>query len=185
MQAIAILDNHGYILINQIHKNKILMIFNLKNFKKFSTHAIHIHEYGDTTKGCLSLGGHYNPDKKNHGHLNIPERHKGDLFNNFTTDVKGNFYYEFLDDLNINDLFGRSIVIHYLQDDLGLKCLHTIPYSQLSDEKLKDLCDERGYKNLYLRQERINKLNSESLITGNAGKRLICGIIARKDPNKE
>src|SRR3972149_9217460 len=30
-------------------------------------HAFHIHEFNDLSKGCESLGGHYNPFHKNHG----------------------------------------------------------------------------------------------------------------------
>jgi len=181
MKGIVILKNHGYVLMNQINHFQLIMIFHLENFEPKTTHAIHIHEFGDTSDGCTSLGGHYNPEKKDHGHLGTSNRHKGDLFNNFTTDDNGNFYYEFMEyDIHINDLFGRSIVIHYLQDDEGFQKYHETPYYLLSDKLLVKLCDERGYQNLHSRKEYIDKLNKESLITGNAGKRLVCGIIARK-----
>jgi Cu-Zn family superoxide dismutase len=185
MEGIALLKNHGYVLFHQLN-SKVIMNFFLYNFKKNTSYAIHIHEFGDTSDGCISLGGHYNPYKKNHGNLNSVQRHKGDLFNNFTTNDDGIFQYIFIENnMNINDLFGRSIVIHYLTDDLGKQSINSIPYHQLSDKILIKLCTERGYTNLFTRQERINKLNKESLITGNAGKRLVCGIIARKkkEPN--
>jgi Cu-Zn family superoxide dismutase len=181
MNGIAILGNNGYILFNQINKSQLEMIFHLHNFDEDSTHAIHIHEFGDTSDGCTSLGGHYNPDNKNHGRLGSQQRHKGDLFNNFTTDENGFFHKKFVENnIHLSDLFGRSIVIHYLQDDYGSQTIDSIPYKDLSDKILIKLCQERGYKNLRSKQERIDKLNSESLITGNAGKRLVCGIIARR-----
>lgn len=184
MSAIAILSNHGTIrFIQHNHKGPTLIIFNLRNFEPFSTHAIHIHEFGDTTDGCTSLGGHYNPEQKNHGSLVTNDRHVGDLINNFTSDANGEFYLEYNDFSirNIRDIYGRSIVIHYLEDDLGLGLHEGTPYSQLSDPTLITLCKERGYKDLKDRGERINKLNKESLITGNAGKRLVCGIIGISD----
>ena len=29
-------------------------------------HGFHIHEFGDMTDGCKSMGGHYNPDNVDH-----------------------------------------------------------------------------------------------------------------------
>ena len=30
-------------------------------------HGIHVHEFGDTSEGCMSMGAHYNPFNKTHG----------------------------------------------------------------------------------------------------------------------
>jgi len=46
-----------------------------------------------------------------------------------------------------------------------------------SDNELIRLCNERNYQNLLTRQERIQKLNKESLVTGNAAQRIAGGII--------
>lgn len=114
------------------------------------THAIHIHEFGDTRHGCDSLGPHFNPFHKTHGSLlyNMP-RHVGDLINNITFNQYGRFIYEYNDELislfTEDSIYGRSIVIHEGEDDLGLG---------------------KGSK------------REESLKTGNAGKRICCGIIA-------
>ena len=32
-------------------------------------HGFHIHEFGDMSDGCKSMGAHYNPDAVDHGHL--------------------------------------------------------------------------------------------------------------------
>jgi len=115
------------------------------------THAIHIHEFGDTRDGCASLGAHWNPYRDTHGSKDYDmPRHAGDLCNNITFNSNGVFKFMYNDDLltlfspESQDLsiVGRSIVIHEQPDDLG-----------------------RGN-------------NAESLISGNAGNRIHCGIIA-------
>lgn len=150
-KAICFLPNHGYVLFIQESKSKkVKVIFRLENFDPFSIHAIHIHEYGDLSNGCISLGFHYNPFNTKHGSRLIPnkERHAGDLINNLYTDSNGNFVYEYIDDLitlyGEESILGRSVVIHEGIDDLG--------------------CGK-------------NELEKESLISGNAGKRISCGII--------
>ena len=85
-------------------------------------HGIHIHEYGNLKQGCQSCGAHYNPFNKTHGGPLDVERHVGDLGN-----VESNGDYETKFELNDElislggefSIFGRSVVIHQDEDDLG------------------------------------------------------------------
>lgn len=151
MKAICILPNHGYVIFSQCCKKHTVKVhFKLHGFMSNATHAIHIHEFGDLSDGCTSLGPHYNPDNTTHGSREIPEnpRHAGDLINNFTTNEDGEFKYTYIDKLlSIDDIVGRSVVIHEGIDDLGV--------GKGSSKK-------------------------ESLVTGNAGNRICCGIIGWK-----
>lgn len=43
-------------------------------------HGFHIHQYGDTTNGCVTAGPHFNVDpSKHHGGPSKTMRHNGDL----------------------------------------------------------------------------------------------------------
>jgi len=93
--------------------------------KTDSIHALHIHEYGNLLKGCMGAGGHYNPYNEYHGskkHHGI-RRHVGDLINNVKSS-KGGIKTSFCDELvtlyGPNSVFGRTLVIHSGEDDLGL-----------------------------------------------------------------
>ena len=107
----------------------------------------------DTSDGCKSLGGHYNPLNNTHGSFSLPEhpRHAGDLINNFKTDKNGSFHFQYEDEtitlFSEDTILGRSVVIHKDSDDLGLG---------------------------------VGNKRKESLISGNAGKRIVCGVIGLK-----
>lgn len=108
-------------------------------------HGIHVHECGDISRGCESVGKHYNPRNTRHGSPanGIDERHAGDL-GNIEADASGRAQFRFTDKvITVPEIIGRSIVVTEHADDYGL-----------------------GHTN-------------DSLIDGNSGKRLACGIIAR------
>ena len=123
-------------------------------------HGLHIHEYGDLTEGCSSLCSHFNPTKSVHGGRNSEERHLGDL-GNVTADENGNvettIYDKMLRITGDFGIVGRSVVLHADEDDLG----------------------KGGIKNGEIVDKEKHK---ESLKTGNAGKRIACGIIGYKKP---
>ena len=81
-------------------------------------HGFHIHESSDTTHGCASMGGHWNPQGHAHGDLRDQLRHAGDLGN-----VKA--HGECIDEhlhlkgVQVEDILDRGIVLHEDKDDLG------------------------------------------------------------------
>jgi len=86
-------------------------------------HGFHVHQYGDIyTNGCLSTGGHFNPENVNHGAPTDLVRHVGDL-GNILADSAGNAHFEMFDPLIALDgqysILGRAFVIHSGEDDLG------------------------------------------------------------------
>ena len=122
-------------------------------------HGFHIHQYGDLSEGCGSLCSHFNPTNSVHGGRDSPERHLGDL-GNIIADKSGNvdmvIYDKFLTITGKYGILGRSVVIHADEDDLGLGGLDE--FGNVVDEKVRE----------------------ESLKTGNAGKRIACGVIGYK-----
>ncbi|XP_063593948.1 uncharacterized protein LOC134770958 [Penaeus indicus] len=85
-------------------------------------HGFHIHEFGDLSDGCTTIGGHYNPHKRLHGSPDDRERHVGDL-GNVLADADG------IAKVNITDpiisltgpfsVIGRALDVHAGEDDLG------------------------------------------------------------------
>jgi len=83
-------------------------------------HGFHIHEFGDMSKGCESMGAHYNPDGVDHS--DIEQGHVGDL-GNITADESGvakvNIASNRIDLMGDRSVIGRGIVVHADEDDLG------------------------------------------------------------------
>ena len=98
------------------------IVASVKGLNPNSLHAIHIHQYGDQTNGCVTAGPHYNPFGKTHGGPMDSERHVGDL-GNLKTNEKGEAYYAMSDKQvqlhGENTVLGRSCVVHKGEDDLG------------------------------------------------------------------
>jgi len=83
-------------------------------------HGFHIHEFGDMSDGCKSMGAHYNPDGVDHGDL--AEGHVGDLENvvaNESGVAKFSITAKRVDLLGDRSVIGRGLVIHEDEDDLG------------------------------------------------------------------
>lgn len=115
-------------------------------------HGFHVHEFGDMSGGCESMGGHYNPRKAPHGYgWSAPSaRHIGDLGNVRQKPNSGKVETRLVDYLaslvGQESIMGRGIVLHASEDDLGMK---------------KDVGSKK---------------------TGNAGPRLACCVIGRSPP---
>ena len=114
----------GTILFHQCSPHDPVSIYYELTGPPSETHAIHIHEYGDLRQGCASLGDHYNPYGQTHGsaRYNMP-RHAGDLINNIRFDQAGRFRMMTQDTVlclfRSGGIYGRSVVIHQDEDDLG------------------------------------------------------------------
>ena len=82
-----------------------------------------MHQFGDTTNGCVSAGAHFNPHGKTHGAPDVEERHVGDL-GNITAGDDGVAKVDLTDRLlklnGPNSIVGRALVVHADPDDLGL-----------------------------------------------------------------
>ncbi|XP_010557368.1 PREDICTED: superoxide dismutase [Cu-Zn], chloroplastic [Tarenaya hassleriana] len=85
-------------------------------------HGFHLHEYGDTTNGCISTGAHFNPNSMTHGAPEDEIRHAGDL-GNIIANADGVAEATIVDNQiplsGPNSVVGRALVVHELEDDLG------------------------------------------------------------------
>jgi Cu-Zn family superoxide dismutase len=85
-------------------------------------HGFHLHEFGDTTNGCISTGPHFNPNGLTHGAPEDEVRHAGDL-GNIIANADGVAEATIVDTqiplTGPNAVIGRALVVHELEDDLG------------------------------------------------------------------
>jgi len=147
IQAIATFDGKikGTVHFREQSNQTVLIQLNLSGLKKNSLHGFHVHSYGDMSKKCESMCGHFDPYNLKHGGNLSKERHVGDL-GNIQTNEKGCANYQYFDKLiklrgTKANIIGRGLIIHADEDDCGLGN------------------------------------NPNSLINGNAGKRIACAVI--------
>ena len=104
--------------------HEIKVVADIEGLSPNSTHAIHVHQFGDcSSPDGKSAGGHYNPQKHDHALPPTAKRHAGDL-GNLTADADGKAHYEItVGNLCIagpkNPLLGRAIILHAKPDDGG------------------------------------------------------------------
>lgn len=153
--GIAVLHQNPHKITGEVHfvptnRNHMKITYEIKGLKD-GKHGFHIHEYGDLTDGCTSACAHYNPYGKQHGCVCSKERHLGDLGNIESKKklAKGSLVVPNLSLTQKHSIVGRMIIVHEDEDDCG-------KYSGKSKKKA-----------------------AESKKTGNAGKRLACGVIGR------
>jgi len=126
-KAIAVMKGNstimGTIIFTQEQPNMPLTISgNITSLDPFALRGLHVHQWGDSTNGCVSAGLHYNPSNTLHGGPTDPVHHFGDL-GNVGTD--GNGMAQFVltsNELSLQGPFsilGRTIVLHAGTDDLG------------------------------------------------------------------
>ena len=130
-QAVAVFrtkEIEGDIVVSE-HKRGIKLVATFTKLPK-GKHGFHIHRAGDLRgEGCQGLCEHYdlghhehggppdsNEDSRGHG---LPlQRHTGDLGNIELTGDSCEYEY-FLPNVHVRDLWGRSIIVHEDEDDLG------------------------------------------------------------------
>ena len=79
-------------------------------------HGFHIHKAGDLRgEGCKGLCEHYDIGHHCHGGPRSKEKHTGDL-GNIEFGPKKTYYIK---NISVKDLWGRSIIVHEDEDDLG------------------------------------------------------------------
>jgi superoxide dismutase, Cu-Zn family len=111
-------------------------------------HGFHVHQFGDMSRGCESMGPHFDDTlfPHTHGDINTHRSHWGDLGNvdakDGIVDIDIRCKTISLSPISPKFVVGRGLVLHQNRDDLGMGG------------------------------------NEESLKTGNSGHRVACGVIA-------
>jgi Cu-Zn family superoxide dismutase len=184
MKAICVFSGkiHGIIHFEQkTLTDSVNISLDLRGFKKKQTHAIHIHEFGNLSEGCMSTGSHFNPFGYLHGLLH-EKHHAGDIMSNIVPNKKGIVKMHCQDEsislypTEKNCIIGRSIVIHEFPDDLG----DASQYDKMSPKDLLEFVWKRKYihKKKDFKYEKMKEYCKEqSRLTGNAGGRMTCAII--------
>lgn len=114
----------GTVVFKQLKKGKVEVTAHVTGLNPGSTHAIHVHQWGDVrASDGTSAGDHYNPEGHPHGLPDEDMRHAGD-FGNLEADANGEADFTLtVDNISLmmgkNPVIGRSIVVHAKEDDGG------------------------------------------------------------------
>ncbi|KAM8879142.1 extracellular superoxide dismutase [Cu-Zn]-like [Spinachia spinachia] len=109
---------YGRVLLKQDYP--VGKLYVLLRFNGFPTEgdsqprAVHVHQYGDLSRGCDSTGGHYNPHGAHH------PNHPGDFGNFEPQEGKISAMIDSEATLfGALSVIGRAVVVHEKMDDLG------------------------------------------------------------------
>lgn len=119
LEAVAVISSNkikGHVIFKQLD-DYVRISIDITGLNKSHKHGFHIHETGDLREGCKSCCAHYNPD--NTEHAGLEGGHAGDL-GNITTNEKGHCIMVIkTNKFSVDNIVGRSIIIHEDEDDLG------------------------------------------------------------------
>jgi len=102
--------------------NGVRVMAHVTGLEPNSEHGFHIHEFGDCTdmEKAMSTGGHFNPDKHQHGKAGDANAHPGDM-GNIKADATGMAMAEItLPAASLtgkNAILGRGVIVHEKPDD--------------------------------------------------------------------
>lgn len=124
-EAVAVFDTpevKGEVVARTCSKGGIDLIATFHKIPQ-GKHGFHIHKAGDMRgEGCKGLCEHYDKGKNTHGagpHSKTM-RHTGDLGNLLWTPKTKTLKRRYcLKDVSVSNLWGRSIIVHADEDDLG------------------------------------------------------------------
>lgn len=90
------------------------------------THGFHVHENGSCADAGAAAGGHFNPDRREHGLLpkdGLEGAHAGDLGNITIADDGSGDYSAFLKGLSLSEskytITGKAVILHEKADNFG------------------------------------------------------------------
>jgi Cu-Zn family superoxide dismutase len=102
----------------------VKVVADIEGLEPNSEHGFHVHEFGDCSdmEKAMSAGGHYNPEKHQHGKPGDPNSHVGDM-GNIKADASGKAHIELtLGAATVsgkNALLGRGVILHAKADDFS------------------------------------------------------------------
>ena len=111
----------GKITFNQ-SGDKVRVAGEVTGLRPNMEHGFHVHEAGDCSSGDgMSAKGHFNPEKKPHGHFGSRDRHAGDM-PSLRADASGTAKVDTtLDIITVtagpNSVVGKGLIVHAQPDD--------------------------------------------------------------------